>query len=331
MQKKYQVFISSTYTDLIEERREVMEALLQMNCFPVGMEYFNAADESQWEIIKKLIDDCDYYILIVAGRYGTVDEESGKSYTQMEFEYAVSQGKTVLRFVHDKIGELKSANVENTDEGKSKLDAFRNLVMKKYCKMWNTTEGLKSQVILALSSQFNTNPQIGWIKADQIASEQANKEILKLKEENEQLKAIISKYEEMSPVGIENLSQGDDAYLLSFDYSFGFDDYRLNNYVITWNEIFSALAPYMVSECVEWALINNFNDYITHKANNEYKKGVRNVKVDSSDFQNIKIQLIALGLIEESVKKRSTRDNQTYWTLTRYGKKQMFLIKAIKR
>lgn len=52
MEKKYQVFISSTYKDLIEERRLVMEALLQMNCFPVGMEYFNASDDSQWEIIK---------------------------------------------------------------------------------------------------------------------------------------------------------------------------------------------------------------------------------------------------------------------------------------
>lgn len=39
MEKKYQVFVSSTYEDLQEERKKVMEALLQMNCFPVGMEY----------------------------------------------------------------------------------------------------------------------------------------------------------------------------------------------------------------------------------------------------------------------------------------------------
>lgn len=75
MGKKYQVFVSSTYEDLIPERKQVMKALLQMDCFPVGMEYFNAADESQWEIIKKLIDECDYYVLIVAGMYGTIDEK----------------------------------------------------------------------------------------------------------------------------------------------------------------------------------------------------------------------------------------------------------------
>lgn len=67
MEKKYQVFVSSTYEDLQEERKKVMEALLQMNCFPVGMEYFNASDSSQWEVIKSLIRECDYYVLIVAG------------------------------------------------------------------------------------------------------------------------------------------------------------------------------------------------------------------------------------------------------------------------
>lgn len=331
MEKKYQVFISSTYTDLIEERREVMEALLQMNCFPVGMEYFNASDESQWEIIKKLIDDCDYYVLIVAGRYGSVDEATGKSYTQMEFEYAVSQGKSVLRFVHDKIGDLKADNVESTDEGKKKLDAFRQEVMKKYCKMWHTTDELKSQVILALNRQFSTNPQTGWIKADQVSSEQANKEILKLKEENDQLKATIAQYEEMSPVGIENLSQGDDIYSLSFNYHYSLSEHRVTGYKMTWNEIFGVLAPYMVSESEEWALVNHFNDFIMQKAKDHFKKEVHLVKVDDSDFQNIKVQLIALGLIAESVKKRATKDQQTYWTLTKYGKKQMFALKAIKK
>lgn len=66
MEKKYQVFVSSTYQDLIEERQKVIEALLGKNCFPVGMEYFPAANDDQFTVIKKLIDRCDYYILIIA-------------------------------------------------------------------------------------------------------------------------------------------------------------------------------------------------------------------------------------------------------------------------
>lgn len=109
MDKKYQVFVSSTYEDLQEERKAVMEALLQMNCFPVGMEYFNAADDSQWDVITSLIDECDYYVLIVAGRYGSIDEASGISYTQKEYEYAVK--KNILLF-HLYIKILISCRVE---------------------------------------------------------------------------------------------------------------------------------------------------------------------------------------------------------------------------
>lgn len=88
MDKKYQVFISSTYTDLIKERKEVTKALLEMDCIPSGMEMFQASDDSQWELIKRVISSCDYYIVIIAGRYGTIHPETKKSYTQMEYEYA---------------------------------------------------------------------------------------------------------------------------------------------------------------------------------------------------------------------------------------------------
>lgn len=53
MEKKYQIFISSTYKDLIEARSKVRDAILSMMHFLVGMEMFNAADEEQWEIIQE--------------------------------------------------------------------------------------------------------------------------------------------------------------------------------------------------------------------------------------------------------------------------------------
>jgi hypothetical protein len=67
---RYQTFVSSTFLDLQEERTEVMQALLLLDAIPAGMELFPAANEDQWTLIKKVIDDCDY-IVIVAGRYGS--------------------------------------------------------------------------------------------------------------------------------------------------------------------------------------------------------------------------------------------------------------------
>lgn len=60
MDKRYQVFVSSTYADLREERQRVIQALMEMECIPSGMELFPAAAEEQLEFIKRGIDDCDY-------------------------------------------------------------------------------------------------------------------------------------------------------------------------------------------------------------------------------------------------------------------------------
>src|SRR5438067_11660380 len=98
MEKRYQVFVSSTYADLADGRREVVQALLQMDCIPAGMELFPAADEEQLQFIRRVIDDCDYYVLILAGRYGSVDT-GGVSYTEREFDYALSQNIPILAFV----------------------------------------------------------------------------------------------------------------------------------------------------------------------------------------------------------------------------------------
>ena len=62
MDKRYQVFVSSTYSDLKDERSAIIQALMEIDCIPAGMELFPAADEEQFKFIKSVIDDCDYYI-----------------------------------------------------------------------------------------------------------------------------------------------------------------------------------------------------------------------------------------------------------------------------
>src|SRR5437868_4647949 len=99
MEKRYQVFVSSTSLDLLEERRAVIEALLLMDCIPSGMELFPAADDDPLTLIKRVIDQCDYYLLIIAGKYGSVHPTEGKSYTMLEYEYAISRKKPVIGFL----------------------------------------------------------------------------------------------------------------------------------------------------------------------------------------------------------------------------------------
>lgn len=87
-QVRYQVFVSSTYDDLRAERQQATQAILEAGFFPSGMELFPASNDAQWELIKRVIEESDYYVVIVAGRYGSLCPE-GMSYTEMEYDYAV--------------------------------------------------------------------------------------------------------------------------------------------------------------------------------------------------------------------------------------------------
>src|SRR5215471_17228648 len=98
-ERRYQVFVSSTSQDLADERQIVINALLEASYIPVGMELFNAATENAWPVIERLINNCDYYVVIVAGRYGS-ERPDGRSFTQSEYEYARKIGKPRLAFLH---------------------------------------------------------------------------------------------------------------------------------------------------------------------------------------------------------------------------------------
>lgn len=94
-EKRYQVFVSSTFRDLEKERWEAVKALMTMDCIVAGMESFPAVDEEQFEYIKEIIDDCDYYVLILGGRYGSLAPD-GVGYTEKEYDYARSKDIKVI-------------------------------------------------------------------------------------------------------------------------------------------------------------------------------------------------------------------------------------------
>lgn len=195
MERRYDVFVSSTYEDLVDERKEITQAILECDCMPVGMEMFPASDLKQWDFIKKVIDKSDIYLVIVAGRYGSISEdEYGKrmSYTEMEFDYALRTGKPILAFLHKDINKLTRDKIEIDGEKIEALDNFRNkLRNSRMVKFFTNKDELKAN---ALSSINYTKKQIttgGWVRSEQAAvsgNKEAEAKLLKLQESNEILK-----------------------------------------------------------------------------------------------------------------------------------------------
>lgn len=202
MEKKYQIFISSTYEDLKEERRKVQDTILSMYQFPVGMEMFSAGDEEQWKIIQETIDSSDYYVLIIGHKYGSVIEDgeyTGNSFTQKEFRYALHKKIPVLAFLIDDNVAVTPDRMEDDADKRRKLEEFKSEVKSgRMVEWWTSKEDLASKVSIALTKQINRGKRPGWIRADVIdivgtqkELVEMNKKIRELGRENGELKKNI--------------------------------------------------------------------------------------------------------------------------------------------
>ena len=171
-EKIYQIFVSSTYEDLKLERQEVMAAIVSTGNVPIGMEYFPAGDASPFDFIKQQIDNADYYILVIAGKYGTINKESGISYTEMEFNYAVEKQVPIAVLQHKDIKKLSGEKLELEDPNKSALLAkFRQTSKEgRMAAFWESPIELKMQVKDAVNNLIKNSPRPGWVRADRISA-----------------------------------------------------------------------------------------------------------------------------------------------------------------
>ena len=272
MNKKYQVFISSTYVDLIEERKKAIESLLFADCIPAGMESFVASDKEQFEVIKRVIDLCDYYVLIIGGRYGTINEETHLSYTEMEYDYAVSKNIPVLVFCIDNVDKLEATKIEKTTIGKNRLNLFREKALKnRLSSFWSNADDLGAKIICSVMKATKEIQRPGWIRGDEIL-ENEKKEIIKKFTES-MLKCVLminrsaTFIEEKDKVCV-NLKKVIDSNI--------FEEYVLNNDVLVSVFIESKFMS-SVDVKVEMKLVKQFYDIITDLDSTEAKYIIKNI------------------------------------------------------
>lgn len=197
MDKKYQVFISSTFTDLKDERVEIMEAIINLGHIPVGMELFNAADDTQWGVIKRRIEESDYYVLVISDRYGSIDTD-GVGFTEKEYEFAISIKKPIISFLREESAIELLPYQDRESDNKAELGLFKSKVSKRLFKKWDNKVDLSKKFFSAFAELIRDSPQPGWVRfndIDQITRNQFNELFSTnkiLSEENLKLKTQIS-------------------------------------------------------------------------------------------------------------------------------------------
>jgi hypothetical protein len=330
--KRFQVFVSSTYADLKDERQAVIRAVMELDCIPAGMELFPAADEEQFEFIKRVIDDCDYYLLIIGGRYGSITEE-GISYTEQEYDYAVKRGLRVIALLHENPDEIPLGKSEKDDVLREKLRKFRERVSDgRLVKFWKTADDLAGKVALSLSQTIKTYPAVGWVRANRAASEQILTEINELRKHSADVQQLFAAQKAeldrlKSPPLIQGLAGLDEEVILpGICYNTSFSANRNWKITTTWRMIFAHVSPYLITNPTADEVMRVLASAL-FAAQNEY--GGNSPTLDDQSFRTVSIQLKALGLVKFTSSK-TVLGEVLHWSLTPAGERLMMDVRTVR-
>ena len=317
MSSKYQVFVSSTFKDLESERNLVIKAVLEMGHIPVGMEMFSAADEEQWNIIKKQIDQSDYYMVVVAHRYGSCDA-SGVSYTEKEYDYALSKGIPCLGFVLEDGIQWSKDKADSDRTTLKKLKSFKEKIKLKPVSFWKNGEDLYGRCSIALMKAFNAYPREGWVRASQIQDATVSKEIVRLSAENADLRARLQIFETNA--------------LKASTIQRAIETMRVNKRKISvWEKNASDWGPpkevtlYQIFEtlAMEMQVELSLSEIAQYTATNILGMTSSVIRptwaTPRNTIRSILADLSALKCVAPSTRRKPVADKNEYWSLTEYG------------
>lgn len=325
MDKRYQVFVSSTFADLKDERSNVIQTLMEMDCIPAGMELFPALDEEQFEFIKKVIDDSDYYLLIIGGRYGSLSNE-GISYTEMEYDYAISKGIKVIALVHGSPEKLAVEKVEMDSEAQEKLQVFKTkATTNRLVKFWSDAKELSGLVALSLPKTIKAYPAIGWVRASEATDNtELLKQINELRQENAKLEKQVQGLQKNKSDTLD-LAQGDDEFSIFLRCDVvdnGQVEKKSWKQEVTWNNLFKCIGPKVLKRQNESVIFNTLSDYTASRKYEDFSSA----QIDFTDFEQIKVQFLSLGYINFT-----GIGATSYWEITPKGKSYLLKIMSVKR
>ena len=319
MDIKYQIFISSTYEDLRHERDDVVKAALEMGHIPIGMEMFSAADEEQWKIITRHIDTCDYYVVIVAHRYGSVVD--GVSYTEKEFDYAISKGVPVLGFIIEDGAAWPADRIDTGSDEKALLGEFKAKLKKRPVSFWSTAADLAGKFSIALVKQIPLTPRSGWIRATDVVSPDVVNELSRLSSENaelrRQLQEALHKAEDDAIAERRKIRETMRKNSLEVSFFYYLGSGWEDKTTVTLYRLFFMLAPEMMVEQSTAELASYVGVMLRP---NKERQPREHYPVPSNWMRHCVSDFLTLGVFEPSQKRHSVSDKNQYWALTNLGR-----------
>lgn len=163
-EKMFRIFVSSTFTDLRDERDTIIRSILQLGHFPICMENFVASQYHQMNFIKEQLDTADMFIIIIGKRYGSCPRGDTCSFTEHEYEYAKQIGLPILALISsDKYTPDEKLIAEAPDKKEGLSRFLEKLQKERLSAFWDNAADLSSKANASIEKLIRKDVE-GWIR-----------------------------------------------------------------------------------------------------------------------------------------------------------------------
>lgn len=339
--RKYQVFISSTYTDMKDERQAAVEAILTAGHIPAGMELFAAGDESQLEAIKRWILESDIYLLILGSRYGSIEPKSGLSYSEVEYDHAVVSGKPhfALVLTEEAVRKKEIALAVGAavlgpapQDNPEKLAAFRAKVLNKVSRFVDDTKDVKIHIPEAIRGLEDRHTITGWIRGDEsVDATPLMSEISRLTARTQELESELHAARASLPVTPPGppLADLDDQVELTVAYNRQGNRYE-KAFKIAWGRLFALISPKLAEHPADSTMRGFMGREVI--ALNGYDGVSRSTALlTEQSHYTVRTQFEALGLISVSYLRTVSNTMGLFWNITDRGAELMREMRVVRK
>lgn len=260
LDKRYQVFISTSGAEMQPERIILSQTLVGMGFFSWGLEQRTPLNTA---FARRQIDDCDYVVILLGSQYGE-QSVSCVGYMHLEYIYAVTKQKPIIVFMHEDPASRDPSLHDTKPELQEKFKEFRQLLQQEadqvFC--YRTLRDLEMAVRLNMPQMLERYPVSGWVRPQNTQA---------LHDEIDQLKAKVAQLErdggtrEVDPfLSLPKVSMHE---VFSFEYRMhayqdgNFKELKVQKR-LTWAQLLAILGSTFINPTPEEFFSKRMNEYL---------------------------------------------------------------------
>ena len=260
LDKRYQVFISTSGSEMQPERIILSQTLVGMGFFSWRLEQRNPLSTA---FARRQIDDCDYVVILLGSQYGE-QSVSGVGYMHLEYIYAVTKQKPIIVFMHDDPASREPSLHDAKAELREKFNDFRKLLQNEVDQVftYRSLRDLEMAVRLNMPQMLERYPVTGWVRPQN--AQALHDEIDQLKARIAQMEAEAGKREPDPFLSLPKVSMHE---IFSFEYRMhayqdgNFKELKIQK-KLTWAELLAILGSTFVNPTPEEFFSKRLNEYL---------------------------------------------------------------------